>query len=248
MPDRPTAIVTAAGSGIGAACARELAGRGYKLFVMARSDAVSKLAQEIDAVAIQGSVVSPADLDRLVRSALETTGRIDAVVNNTGHGPGSSAPTGRRMDLDAEAHLLDLSDEEWGAAFEMYFLNVVRMSRLVTQPMCKAGKGAIVNISAAAAREPSYAYPASSTMRMALTGFTKLFADRHAQHGVRMNNVLPGYLENWEWSEALVESIPARRAGTLAEIAKTVAFLVSDDASYITGQNIVADGGVTRSS
>jgi NAD(P)-dependent dehydrogenase (short-subunit alcohol dehydrogenase family) len=246
MHERPTAIVTAASSGIGAACARELASRGYRLFVLSRSDAAAKLAEDIGAVAVQGSVTLQEDLKRLVELAMEQSGRIDAVVNNTGHAPGSSTPSGRRFDADAGAHLLDIPDADWRAAFDLYFLNVVRMARLVTEPMRRRGAGAIVNISAFAAREPSYAYPASSTLRLALAGFAKLYADRHARDGIRMNNVLPGYVDNWEWSESLLRSIPAGRAGTPQEIAKTVAFLLSADASYITGQNILADGGLNR--
>jgi NAD(P)-dependent dehydrogenase (short-subunit alcohol dehydrogenase family) len=247
MDEQPVAIVTAAGSGIGAACARELAARGYKLVLMSRSEAAATLASELGGVGLQGSVTEVGDLKRVVGVALEQCGRIDAVVNNTGHAPGSATPTGRRFDPAAEAHLLDIPDPDWHLALDLYFLNVVRMARLVTEPMQQQGGGAIVNISAFAALEPTYAYPASSTARLALAGFTKLYADRYARDGIRMNNLLPGYLANWEWSEALLESIPAARAGTVEEVAKVAAFLLSEEASYLTGQNILADGGLNRS-
>ena len=246
MTDKPVAIVTAAGSGIGAACAKELAVRGYELILMARSQTATTLAELFGSGGIQGSVTNPDDLKRLVDLAIQTHGRIDAVLNNTGHAPGSSTPSGRRYDPTAEAHLLDVSDEDWHETLDLYYLNVVRMARLVTPHMQRNKGGAVVNISAFAAREPSYAYPTSSAIRPALAAFTKLYADRYARDGIRMNNLLPGYPDNWDWPDALIESIPAARAGTPEEIAKTAAFLLSTDASYITGQSILADGGLNR--
>lgn len=80
-----------------------------------------------------------------------------------------------------------------------------------------------------------------------MAGFTKLYADRYGRAGIRMNDVMPGYLSNWEWSQELVESIPIGRPGQLEEVAKVVAFLVSDDAAYVTGSGIRVDGGLKRS-
>ncbi|MBA3519938.1 MAG: SDR family oxidoreductase [Rhizobiales bacterium] len=228
----PVAVVTAASRGMGEAIARELGRRGYRLALFATSDAVEALAAELGASAFRGSVTEPADLERLVRATLDRFGRIDALVNNTGHPP--------------KGELLDIGDADWHAGLDMVLLNVVRTARLVTPAMAQAGGGAIVNISAFGAVEPSPDYPVSSTLRAALSAFAKLYARRHAAENIRMNNVLPGFIDSYPETEALVETIPARRFGTVEEIAGAVAFLLSPDAGYITGQDLLVDGGLTR--
>lgn len=227
------AIVTAAGKGIGAACARELATRGYSLALMSRSDEARNLAEELGGVGLAGSVTEEADLRALVDETLGAYGRVDAIVNSTGHPPSGD--------------ILDVTDEEWHAGLELVLLNVVRMARLVTPVMLRQGAGAMVNISTFSAFEPSATFPVSSSLRSALAGFTKLYADRYAAEGIRMNNVLPGFVESFEVDEQTRASIPMQRPATVEEIAKCAAFLVSPDASYITGQNLRVDGGLTRS-
>jgi len=226
------AIVTAAGSGIGAACARELAGRGYAVALMSPSGKAEALAKELGGFGLTGSVTEESDLEDLVVGTLERYGRVDGVLNSTGH--------------PASGEILELTDEHWHGALDLVVLNVVRIARLVTPVMLRQG-GAIVNVSTFSAFEPSPTFPLSSSLRAALAGFTKLYADRYAAEGVRMNNVLPGYIESFEIDEETRESIPMRRRGSVAEIAKTAAFLLSEDSSYITGQNIRVDGGLTRS-
>jgi NAD(P)-dependent dehydrogenase (short-subunit alcohol dehydrogenase family) len=128
--ERRVAIVTAASRGMGAATARELARRKYALVLLATSDGVVDLARELDGIAVKGSVTEPADLKRLVETALDRHGRIDALVNNTGHPPASD--------------LLAISDADWREGFDIALMNVIRLARLVTPHMKKGGS--IVNV------------------------------------------------------------------------------------------------------
>jgi len=233
MNPNPVTLITAAGRGMGAAIARELASVGHRLVLMSPSGAPETLSAVPDAVAIRGSVTEPADLQKLVDLALQRYGRIDAVVNNTGHPP--------------KGKLLDIADNDWHAGLDIVLLNVIRTARLVTPHMLAQGGGAIVNISTYAAFEPEAAFPVSASLRAALAGFTKIYADQYAAHRIRMNNVLPGFIDSYPESEDNLRRIPMKRYGTVNEIGKTVRFLLSDDAGYITGQNIRVDGGITRS-
>ena len=232
MSSEKVAIVTAAGRGMGAAIARELAAGGYALALLSPSGAAEKLAGELGALGMTGSVTEPADLKRLVDATLGRHERIDAVVNNTGGVP--------------KGELLDHDDEVWHASLDMVLLNVVRMARLVTPVMRAQGGGAIVNISTYSAFEPSLDYPVSSTLRAGLGSFAKLYAERYAADNIRMNNILPGFIDSLPHGEDKAVKAPMRRIGTVAEIARTAAFLLGDGAGYITGQNLRVDGGLTR--
>ena len=121
------------------------------------------------------------------------------------------------------------------------------MARVVTPVMRAQGGGAIVNISTFSAFEPSLDYPVSSTLRAGLGSFTRLYADRYAPDNIRMNNILPGFIDSLPHGADKSAKVPMRRIGTMAEIAKTAAFLLGDGAGYITGQNVRVDGGLTRS-
>ncbi|WP_420630693.1 SDR family oxidoreductase [Candidatus Leptofilum sp.] len=233
MTTHKTAIITAAGKGMGAAIARALAEAGYNLALLSHSGGAETLAEELGGFGMRGSVTNPADLQALVEGAMERYGRIDAVVNNTGHPP--------------KGKLLEIPDADWHAGLEMVMLNVVRMARLVTPIMIEQGGGAIVNISTFATFEPSASFPVSASLRAALASFTKLYADQYASQGIRMNNVLPGFIDSYPESETITQRIPLGRYGKVAEIGQTVRFLLSEGAGYIIGQNIRVDGGITRS-
>ena len=233
QPQHPVAIVTAASRGMGAACARLLRDRGYELVLLARSAEVNEVARALGGVAVQGDVASQDDLRKVVGVAMEKFGRIDGVVNNTGH--------------VAKGDLLVLTDDEWRAGVDMLFLNIVRMARLATPVMLRQKKGAFVNISSFAAAEPGVQFPVSGTLRAAVGNFAKLYTQRYASVGLRMNNVLPGWIDSYPVDEAARKTIPAGRAGTPEEVAKAVAFLLSDEASYISGESLLVDGGLVRS-
>ncbi|MGW1071994.1 SDR family oxidoreductase [Streptomyces sp. NPDC002537] len=231
--DAPVAIVTAAASGIGRGIATELAAAGHRLALLDIDDGVHDLARELGGTAVTGSLTDPDDLARLVRETLGHHGRIDAVVNGAGHA--------------RNADLLDVTDEDWHDGLDMLLLSVVRMARLVTPHMERAGGGAFVNLSSYTAFEPLGAIPVNSGLRAALTSFTKLYADRYAARGIRMNSVMPGYVDSRPEDPAFLARIPAGRYATVEEIGKLAAFLVSDAAAYINGESIRIDGGAARS-
>ena len=233
MPETRVSIVAGGGSGIGAACARALAARGDRVSILSSSGKGVALAEELGGIAIKGSNQSVGDLEKLVAGTLERWGRIDCVVNSAGHGP--------------KGPILEISDEDWHLGMEFYLLNVIRLTRLVTPHMAKAGGGAIVNISTYAAFEPEADFPTSAVFRTGLAAFTKLFTDAYASQNIRMNNVLPGFIDSLPEKEERRQRIPMGRYGHVQEVAATVAFLASNDASYITGQNLRVDGGITRS-
>ena len=227
------AVITAGGSGMGAAAARKLAQDGFKVAVLSSSGKGEALAASLGGVGVTGSNQSRDDLARLVDRTMQRWGRIDVLVNSAGHGP--------------RAPVLEITDEQWHAGLDVYLMNVIRPTRLVTPVMVAQRSGVIVNISTAWAFEPSAMFPTSAVFRSGLAAFTKIFADEYAKHNVRMNNVLPGWIDSLPATEERRASVPLRRYGKSEEIAATIAFLASDGGAYITGQNLRVDGGLTRS-
>lgn len=227
------ALITAGGSGMGAACAKRLAADGFAVAVLSSSGKGEALATALGGFGVTGSNQEPADLERLVEGAMARWGRVDVLVNSAGHGP--------------KGPVLELSDADWHQGMEVYLLNAIRPTRLVTPIMQAQRSGVILNISTYAAFEPEAAFPTSGVFRAGLAAFTKLFADRHAAENIRMNNVLPGFIDSLPEKETFRSRIPMQRYGRVDEIAATIAFLASDGAAYITGQNLRVDGGITRS-
>jgi len=227
------AIISAGGSGMGAAAANQLAADGFKVAILSSSGKGEALAKVLGGVGVTGSNQSNEDLAKLVDQTIAKWGRIDVLVNSAGHGP-------RRP-------ILEITDEDWHKGMDIYLMNVVRPTRLVTPHMRKQKSGVIINISTAWAFEPSAMFPTSAVFRAGLASYTKIFADTYAADNIRMNNVLPGFIDSFPEKAEFRERIPLKRYGKVGEIAATIAFLASDAAAYITGQNIRVDGGITRS-
>ncbi|MDA4845816.1 SDR family oxidoreductase [Hoeflea poritis] len=233
MSDQPVAIIVGGGSGMGAGAARKLSAEGFDVAILSSSGKGVELAEELGGLGRSGSNRNSDDLQAIVDAAMERWGRIDAVVNSAGHGP--------------KGPILELTDEDWQDGMEFYLLNAVRMARIVTPIMQAQKSGSIVNISTYAAFEPEELFPTSGVFRSGLAAFTKLFTDKYAADNVRMNNVLPGFIDSLPEKEDRRTRIPMGRYGTVEEVSELIAFLASPKSSYITGQNIRIDGGITRS-
>lgn len=232
MSKGKVAIVTAGGSGMGAAAARRLAADGFDVSILSSSGKGEALAAELGGYGVTGSNQSNDDLRRLVDGTMDRWGRIDVLVNSAGHGP--------------RAQIIEIPDEDWHKGLDTYLMNVIRPVRLVAPVMQSQKSGAIVNISTAWTFEPSEMFPTSAVFRAGLAAYTKIFADTYAKDNVRINNVLPGWIDSLPQTDARRDSVPMKRYGTAEEIAATISFLASDGAGYITGQNIRVDGGLTR--
>jgi NAD(P)-dependent dehydrogenase (short-subunit alcohol dehydrogenase family) len=235
MPEFGTekvSLVTGGGRGIGAAVARAMHARGYKVALMSPSDSCEILAAELGGVASRGVAQSADDLRGIIDLAMSSYGRIDAVLTHTGHPP--------------KGELLEITDENWDLANEMIVKFVVRMARLVTPVMEAQGGGSIVNVTTYATFEPSLWFPASCVYRAGVASFTKLYADRYGPANIRMNCLAPGFTDSLDVAK-YGELAALKRIARVDEQASAAAFLLSDESSYITGQTLRVDGGLTRS-
>lgn len=234
MPDKKVAIIMGGGSGMGADSARRLAADGFNVAILSSSGKGEALAEELGGIGLTGTNKSSEDMQQLVDAVMAKWGRVDVLVNSAGHGP--------------RAPILEISDADWHEGMEVYFLNTVRATRIVAPIMIDQKSGTVINISTFAAFEPDAVFPTSGVMRAGLAAYSKLFSDKYAADNVRMNNVLPGFIDSLPENADFMAKIPMNRYGSsYNEIAATVAFLASDGGAYITGQNIRVDGGITRS-
>ena len=228
-----TALIIGGGSGIGADAARHLAASGYRVGIMSSSGKGEALGKELGGIGFTGSNLNPDDLSAFIDLAMMEFGRIDGLVNGAGHGP--------------KGDLMEISDDDWHLGMDYYLLNVIRAVRLVQPIMEKQGSGSIVNVSTFAVFEPDPDFPTSAVFRAGLAGYTKLFSTKYAAAGLRMNNVLPGFIDSLPEKPDRLARIPAGRYAKVDELSKVIGFLINDDSSYITGQNIRVDGGLTHS-
>ncbi len=227
------AIITAGGSGLGAGAAKQLHADGYHIAILSSSGKGEALAKEMGGVGVTGSNQSVVDLQKLVDMTIEKWGRVDVLVNSAGHGP--------------KGPIMDITDDDWHLGMDFYFLNVVRPTRLVTPFMQQQGGGSIINISTFATFEPDPLFPTSGVFRSALAAYTKLYTDKFAAENIRMNNILPGFIDSLPETQDRVDRIPMGRYGKTQEVSSLVSYLASEGGAYITGQNIRIDGGLTRS-
>lgn len=233
MATEKVALITAGGSGLGAAAAKRLAADGFKVGVLSSSGKGEALADELGGFGVTGSNLSVEDLTALVEGAQARWGRVDVLVNSAGHGP--------------KGDLLSITDEDWHKGLDVYLLNVIRPTRLVTPIMEAGGGGAIINISTFAVFEPDPLFPTSGVFRAGLASFAKLYADKYAASHIRMNNILPGFIDSLPETDERRARIPMGRYGKAEEVASLVGWLASESGSYVTGQNWRIDGGLTRS-
>ena len=229
---KKVAAFIASGTGMGAGAAKHLSSKGYDIAIMSSSGKGERLANDLGGLGYTGSNLLSKDINVFIDKVFSKFGKIDVLVNSAGHGP--------------KGEILEISDEDWIKGMEVYYLNVVRSSRIITPIMQKQKNGSIINISTFAIFEPEKDFPTSGVFRSGLAVFTKLYSDKYAKDNIRMNNILPGFIDSLPEKEEFKKRIPLQRYGKVNEISAVVEMLASDGGAYITGQNIRVDGGITR--
>jgi len=250
------ALVTAASQGLGKASALSIANEGATVIICSRDkEKISKAAKDIkdqsgsEVIFFQTDLSEEIEINKMVEDIIKKYGRIDILVNNTG-GP--------------KAGFFDeITDNDWLSTFESTFLSAVRLTRSVLPSMKRNKWGRIINISSVSAKQPIDNLILSNGVRMSVHGWAKTLSNQIASENILINNVCPGFTKT-ERVEGLVSlqakdldisedqvidtisnNIPIKRVGKPEELADLVAFLASEKSSYITGQSIAVDGGVS---
>ncbi len=230
-----TALVTGGSRGIGAAIARELAGAGASVVIgyNAGADEANTLAAEFGGRAVQADVSSAEEAARLVEEA----GDIDVLVNNAG--------------LTRDGLLARMSDADWREVIETNLSSVFYTCRAVTRPMMKKRAGSIVNVSSIVGLHGNWGQANYAASKAGIIGFTKSLARELGSRNVRANVVAPGYIQTRltavlpeEAKDLMLKNTPLGRFGEPLDVARAVRFLCSDDASFITGEVLLVDGGL----
>lgn len=243
LADR-VAVVTGGSRGIGRAIALELAQRGASLIVNynSKSEAADAVVAEIvkaggKAFAVQADVAKVDDANNLIKAAIDKFGKIDILINNAG--------------ITRDMLIMMMSEDSWDAVMDTNLKGTFNCSKAAVRHMMKARTGRIVNITSVSGQIGNPGQTNYSASKAGQIGFTKALAREVASRNITINAVAAGYVETDIWAgvpegarSTLLAMIPLGRKGNPEDIAHAVAFLVSDEASYITGQVLAVDGGM----